>query len=170
MGCSPIFNMKPVEIQMGEISCEYSDKDVLFMREALKQARRAYRIGEVPVGAVVVCDDKIIARGYNRKEKSFNPTKHAEITAIEKACRKVKNWRLTECTLYVTLEPCMMCLGAVLEARIKRVVYGAPDFRMGFLEYFQKNSPPYAYDVDATPGVLAEESSLLMKNFFRERR
>jgi tRNA(adenine34) deaminase len=155
---------------MGEISCQYSEEDVLFMKEALKQARKAYEKGEVPVGAVIVCEGRIIARGYNKKESSFNPTNHAEIVAIENACRKVKNWRLMNCTMYVTLEPCMMCLGAVLEARIKRVVYGAPDFRMGFMNYFQKNNPPYAYDVDTTPGVLAEESSTLMKNFFRERR
>jgi tRNA(adenine34) deaminase len=155
---------------MCEISCQYSEEDVLFMREALKQAEKAYRHDEVPVGAVIVFDGKIIARGYNKKESSFNPTNHAEIVAIEKACRKLKNWRLTDCTMYVTLEPCMICTGAVLEARIKRVVYGAPDFRMGFLEYFKKQNPPYAYDVEATKGVLAEESSIMMKNFFREKR
>lgn len=144
--------------------------DIFFMKEALKLAKKAFYQNEVPVGAVVVLEGKIIARGYNRKEKDMRTTRHAEIIAIEKACKKLKNWRLTGCEIYVTLEPCMMCTGAILESRIKRVIYGASDPRMGFLRYFRENQPPYAGDVEITAGIMAEESSHLMKDFFKERR
>jgi len=149
---------------------EIFDNDIWFMRKALAQARRAFSAGEVPVGAVVVKDGNIISRGHNRKEGRFLPTRHGEIEAIEKACRKLKNWRLTGCTLYCTLEPCMMCTGAILESRIKRVVYGAPDLRMGFLNNFKINRPPYAYDVEVTPGVMEDETAQIMRDFFIMRR
>lgn len=147
-----------------------TDTDITFMKKALLQAKKAYKLGEVPVGAVIVRDGEIISRGYNKKEKKQSASMHAEIIAITRACKKVQNWRLEDCDIYVTLEPCMMCLGAILEARIKRVIFGADDLRMGFLKYFKENNVPYAYDVQFKGGVLAGESSKLLKSFFRERR
>lgn len=144
--------------------------NVHFMKEALKEARKAFDRHEVPVGAVIVRDGKIISRGYNKKESARKATRHAEIEAIEKACRKLENWRLNDCTIYVTLEPCMMCLGAILEARIKKVIFGADDLRMGFLRYFGEKKPPYAYSVEYESGVLGEDCAGLMRKFFKIRR
>ena len=101
--------------------------DIKFMKAALKCAKKAAAEGEVPIGAVVVCDGKIIARGYNKRTKRQIATAHAEIEAIEKACKKQKSWRIPECEIYVTLEPCPMCMGAMLNARIKKVYFGAPE-------------------------------------------
>jgi len=140
------------------------------MKAALGQARLAFLAGEVPVGAVVAKDGVIISRGRNRKESRKNPSRHAEMEALERACKKLQNWRLTGCTLYTTMEPCMMCLGVILESRIERVVYGTEDRRMGFLRYFKEQRPPYAYDVDFTPGVLGDEACRLLKEFFQLRR
>ena len=102
-----------------------------FMREALKQAKRAARLGEMPVGAVIVRNGEIISRAYNRRETKKNALYHAEITAIERACKRLGGWRLPNCEMYVTLEPCPMCAGAILNARIERVYYGAPDEKSG---------------------------------------
>ena len=96
-----------------------------FMNEALKEAKKAYKINEVPVGCIIVKDGKIISRGYNKREKTQNPLAHAEIICINKACKKINNWRLDGCDLYVTLQPCQMCLGAIKQARISNVYYGA---------------------------------------------
>lgn len=116
---------------------ENQNKDVTFgrhtefMRLALEQAEKAYAIGEVPVGCVVVCDDKVIATGYNTRETEQSALGHAEINAIEKACKALSSWRLSNCRIYVTLEPCMMCMGAILNARFKMVIFGASDPKRG---------------------------------------
>ena len=107
------------------------EKDEKFMKIALKEANKSFQLDEVPVGVVIVKDDKIIARGHNLRETKQDPTGHAEIIAIKKASKKLKSWRLIDCTMYVTLEPCSMCAGAIMWSRIKRVVYGAKDIKGG---------------------------------------
>ena len=146
--------------------------DDVCMREALALAHEAWRAGEVPVGAVVVKDGAIIGRGYNRPITSHDPTTHAEIVAIRDAAAHLKNYRLIDCELYVTLEPCMMCVGAMLHARLKRVVYGARDPKTGACGSVidlpgEKRLNHHAI---FTGGVLAEECSEMLKAFFRERR
>ncbi|MCD4783753.1 MAG: nucleoside deaminase [Candidatus Eremiobacteraeota bacterium] len=141
-----------------------------FMKAALSQAKKAYKKGEVPVGAVIVNDNKIISRSYNQKEGKMISVCHAEITAIEKACRKMKNWRLNDCCLYVTLEPCMMCMGAIIESRIQRIVYGADNFHLGFLRILKEQFPLYVKNMEIIPGIMAEESSSLLKEFFKAER
>lgn len=142
------------------------------MKEAIFEAECAYKNGEVPVGAVVVLGSEIIARGHNKTEASGDPTAHAEVVAIRAAAEALGNWRLLECTLYVTLEPCMMCAGAMFLARIPRLVWGAPDFRHGacgsFIDLFSKNHPIHTIDVER--GLLADESAQLLRTFFQEQR
>lgn len=152
---------------IGEISDREHRK---FMNAALAQAKKAYEKGEVPVGAVIVNDNKIISRSYNQKEGKMISVRHAEITAIEKACRKMGNWRLNECCLYVTLEPCMMCMGAIIESRIQRIVYGADNFRLGFLRILKEKFPLYVKNIEIISGIMAEESSNLLKEFFKAER
>ena len=117
------------------------EKDIYFMRKALEQAGKAYKINEVPVGAVIVKDGKIIARGYNKKETRKDSTEHAEINAIKKACKKLNTWRLIGCTMYVTLEPCSMCAGAIIQSRIDRLCIGTMDEKTG--SYVKKNVEKY---------------------------
>ncbi len=142
-----------------------------YMKEALKQAKKAYDYDEVPVGAVIVKDGKIISRGYNKRETKQLVTKHAEIDAIEKACKKLNSWRLDGCEMYVTLEPCLMCAGAILQSRIKKVYYGADDLKGGVVESITK-----IYDINFThkvqyeKGILKEESEKMIKEFFKELR
>ena len=146
--------------------------DEYYMKLALKQAMKAKQKDEVPVGAVIVKDDVVIARGYNLRESSFDPTSHAEINAIRKACKKMKSWRLEGATIYVTVEPCSMCAGAILWTRIKRVVYGAKDLKGGALGttynlYEIKNLNHYP---EITSDVLKDECSSLISDFFKEKR
>ena len=143
-----------------------------FMNEALKEAKKAYAKGEVPVGCVIVSDGKILARGHNQREKKNDPTSHAEIEAIRKACKKRKSWRLEDCDLYVTVEPCSMCAGAILWTRMKKVFYGTCDPKGGALGssyhlYEQKN---LNHHPETEGGILQEECKHLMKSFFKERR
>lgn len=142
------------------------------MTQALKEAKKAFEKGEVPIGAVIVIDDKIVSRGHNLREKQNLPTSHAEINAIEKASKKLKRWILDDATIYVTVEPCMMCVGAILQARIKRVVYGAPQEKFGSLggviDLLEVN--PFNHQVAVTRGVLKEQSIQLMQEFFRQIR
>ncbi len=147
------------------------DKDVLFMREALQEADKARKEGEVPVGAVLVKDKKIIARGHNKPVSGNDPTAHAEIVAIRNAGEKTQNYRLLGCELYVTLEPCAMCLGAAVQSRIKRLVFGALDPKSGAVESvmdfpFEKMN----HRVEVRGGVLAEECSKILRTFFERRR
>jgi tRNA(adenine34) deaminase len=145
--------------------------DIRFMRLALAQARRAADKGEVPVGAVIVRDGSVVARGSNRPISRTDPTAHAEIVAIRAAARKTGNYRLTGCELYVTVEPCAMCLGAILHARIKRLVYGADDPKAGAvhsLVRFPIEKTNHRMEIEA--GILAGESAALLRDFFKLRR
>lgn len=132
-----------------------------YMEEALKLAERAYDEDEIPVGAVVVYNDRIIGCGYNQKEKLNNPLKHAELIAIEEACDYIGDWRLNDCEIYVTLEPCQMCMGAIIESRIKKVVYGANKGDQMF--YNQKN-------IIVEGGMLESECLEIIQKFFKNKR
>ncbi len=143
-----------------------------YMREAIKQAKKAYALGEVPIGCVIVYQDKIIGRGYNRRNTDKNTLAHAEITAINKASRAMKDWRLEECTLYVTLEPCQMCAGAIVQARITETVIGAMNPKAGcggsVLNILEM--PEFNHQVTVRRGILVEECTELLKSFFQELR
>ena len=146
--------------------------DEKFMLQAIKEAKKSALMDEIPVGAVIVKDNKIIARGHNLREKSNDPTMHAEIVAIRKACKKLNSWRLPDCTIYVTIEPCSMCAGTLLWTRTKRIVYGAKDPKGGALcssfSLFDVKNINHRPEIDG--GILAEESSKLMKDFFKNKR
>ncbi len=146
--------------------------DESFMREALALAQQAWADGEVPVGAVVVKGDEIIGRGYNRPISGHDPTAHAEIQALRAAAAHLGNYRLPGCTLYVTIEPCTMCAGAIMHARIARVVYGARDAKTGahgsVVDLFAE--PRLNFHAEVIGGVLAEECGKLLSDFFAERR
>ena len=149
----------------------FSDEDVSFMREAMALARLAEDIDEVPVGALVVRDGEVIARAYNTRETSKCATHHAEILAIEEACRVLGGWRLPRCTLYVTMEPCAMCAGAIINARIPRVVYGAPDLRFGaFGSLINLAEVPLNHRPEVVGGVLGEENVEILRAYFRKKR
>jgi tRNA(adenine34) deaminase len=143
-----------------------------FMREALAEAQAAAVAGEVPIGAVAVYNGEIIGRGQNRVLRDVDPTAHAEIVAMRAAAKILNNYRLTGCELYVTLEPCAMCAGAMIHARLARLIYAAADPKAGaagsVLEVL--NHPRLNHQMAATPGVLAEESAALLREFFRQRR
>ena len=143
-----------------------------YMREALRQAKKAYALGEVPIGCVIVCGGKIIGRGYNRRNTDKNTLSHAEITAINKASKHVGDWRLEDCTLYVTLEPCQMCSGAIVQARIPEVVIGCMNPKAGcagsILNILQM--PEFNHQVNVTKGVLEEACSDMLTTFFKELR
>ena len=142
------------------------------MAEALKEARKAKKRGEVPVGAVVVHEGEVIARGYNRKESASDPTAHAEVVAITRAAKKLKRWRLAGTTLYVTLEPCLMCMGAIVQARIPRLVFASLDPKAGACGslYDISNDRRLNHRVHVTRGVAEEESRELLKEFFLKLR
>ncbi|MBU3839649.1 MAG: tRNA adenosine(34) deaminase TadA [Candidatus Ruminococcus intestinipullorum] len=148
------------------------NQDEKYMREALKQAKKAYLLEEVPIGCVIVYEGKIIGRGYNRRTVDKNPLAHAEIQAIRKASRKIGDWRLEECTMYVTLEPCQMCSGAIVQARIPRVVVGCMNPKAGCAGSIINllNMKEFNHQVDVTTGILEEECSMMMKKFFKELR
>ncbi|BEP30438.1 tRNA adenosine(34) deaminase TadA [Helicovermis profundi] len=143
-----------------------------YMKEAIIEAKKAYKLGEVPIGAVIVKNGEIIARSFNKKEIKKDPTSHAEIEVIKEATSKLNSWRLTDCDIYVTLEPCLMCSGAIYQSRIRRLVYGAKDIKMGMVE---SNLKVLDYDklnhhVDVISGILEDECSELIKTFFKELR
>ncbi len=141
------------------------------MKAALKEAQKAYAIGEIPVGAVVVYNGKIIARGHNLREKKQSVLEHAELIAIKKANQKVGSWRLEDCDLYVTLEPCPMCAGAIIQSRIKNLYFGAYDLKTGaaqsVLSLFEYR---FNHLVNFTGGIMQEECSTIIKDFFRQLR
>ena len=143
-----------------------------YMRAAIRQAKKAYGLGEGPIGCVIVYEGKIIGRGYNRRNTDKNTLAHAEITAINKASKKVGDWRLEGCTLYVTLEPCQMCAGAIVQARIDEVVMGSmnPKAGCGGSVLNLLEMPEFNHQVRVTRGVLEEECSLLLTQFFKELR
>lgn len=139
-----------------------------YMLEALKEANKAFKLGEVPIGAIIVKDNKIISRAFNKKESSNLATSHAEILAINKACKKLNNWRLLDCTLYVTVEPCLMCCGAIIQSRIKKVVYGTSNEHYGAVESIDNTLKKYNIEVENN--ILQNECSNIMKEFFKKRR
>lgn len=148
------------------------DNKEYFMRQALKEAKKAYQKLEVPVGVVIVKDDQIIAKAHNQKEEKNSPIKHAEIIAIEKACKKLKNWRLNDCEMYITLEPCPMCTGAIVNARMKKVYIGAMQLKTGacgskmnVIEEYQSEAK-----VEVEFDILQEECLAILQDFFRELR
>ncbi len=143
---------------------------IRFMRAALRRAQKGLAQGEVPVGAVVVCDGKIVGSGYNRRTQTQMASSHAEMYAIDRACKKLKSWRLPECDLYVTLEPCPMCLGAALNARIRKVYFGAYEQKGRSMtrELAERNLLNHTLELEG--GVLEEECSSLLSGFFRSMR
>lgn len=146
--------------------------DEKYMREAYKQAKKAYAIEEVPIGCVIVHEEKIIARAYNKRNTKKTTLAHAELLAIQKACKVIGDWRLEDCTMYITLEPCQMCAGAIVQARIPRVVIAASNAKAGcagsILNLLQMEA--FNHQVELTRGVLEEECSTMMKEFFKEMR
>ena len=141
-----------------------------FMKAALKCAQKALEEGEVPIGAVVVCDGKIISRGHNKRTKKQIATAHAEIEAIEKACKKLKSWRIPECELYVTLEPCPMCMGAMLNARIKKVYFGAYEAKGRSMTEQLAVANLVNHKIEVEGGVMKEECAQILSDFFSQMR
>ena len=146
--------------------------DKKYMKEAIKEAKKAWEKDEVPIGAVIVKDGKVIARAHNLRESKQIATAHAEIIAIEKACKKIGSWRLNDCTLYVTLEPCAMCSGAMILSRVDRIVYGASDPKGGCVDscikmYEQQGFNHYP---EVTSGILKDECSSMLTTFFKNKR
>lgn len=141
-----------------------------FMASALKCAKKAFEEGEVPIGAVVVLDGKVIARGHNRRTGKQIATAHAEVEAIEKACKKLKSWRIPECDLYVTLEPCPMCMGAALNARIRKIYYGAPEDKGRSLTREIAEANLLNHKIEVEGGVMEEECRKILTDFFSSMR
>jgi tRNA(adenine34) deaminase len=146
--------------------------DELYMRKALDMANRGFKRNDVPVGCVIVKDGKVIAKAYNTKNIKNCSINHAEILAIKKACKKLGTWHLDDCTLYVTMEPCLMCCGAILQARIGRVVYGTKCAKFGYVHSISEvlNSKKNNHQVSVTGGVLEDECSKILKKFFSNKR
>ena len=141
------------------------------MRLAIEQAKKAYEIDEVPIGAVVVKDGEVVGAGFNKRETGKNALYHAELAAIDEACKNFGGWRLWQCDLYVTLEPCPMCAGAIINSRLKKVVYGCEDYKAGSVKsVINLFDLPYNHKPEYISGVLAEECSSLLTNFFKELR
>lgn len=147
-------------------------RDETYMAIALEEARLAFDEGEVPIGAVVVCDGEVVARAHNRRETDADPSAHAEFAAMVAASQALERWRLTGCTVYVTLKPCLMCAGLMVNSRIDRCVYGAPDPKGGALGtlYDVSHDPRLNHEFEVTAGVCADECAELLRTFFRARR
>ncbi|MCH5142416.1 MAG: nucleoside deaminase [Clostridiales bacterium] len=144
--------------------------DIKFMKAALKCAEKALEEGEVPIGAVVVCEGKIIGRGHNRRTKKQMATAHAEIEAIDKACKKQKSWRIPECEIYITLEPCPMCMGAILNSRIKKVYFGAYEAKGRSMTNELASANLLNHTVEVEGGVMEEECKTILSTFFADMR
>jgi tRNA(adenine34) deaminase len=159
-------------VPRNKLSLEQASEDARWMRTALREAARAARKEEVPVGAVVVLDGRVIARAHNKPIQTHDPAAHAEILALRRAGRKLGNYRLNECSLYVTIEPCAMCAGAIVHARVKRLVYGAADPKSGACGSALKilNHPKLNHRVEMSKGVLKEECGAILIAFFQRRR
>lgn len=154
------------------IKGDIMDQDNTYMKEAIKEAKKAYELDETPIGAVIVYEDQIIGRGSNRRNTDKNSLAHAEIIAINEACHYMGDWRLEECTMYITLEPCPMCAGAIVQARIPKVIFGAASPKAGFagsvINVLQMNELNHRCEV--TQGVCEEEASELLRSYFRNMR
>ncbi|MET3700095.1 tRNA-adenosine deaminase [Bacillus oleivorans] len=148
------------------------NREQFFMSIAIEEAKKAKEIGEVPIGAVLVLHDQVIAKGHNRRETSQNALAHAEIIVIDEACKRLGTWRLEDCELYVTLEPCPMCAGAVVMSRVKKVIYGARDPKAGCAGTFMNllQDERFNHQCEVLEGVLAHECGLLLTDFFRVLR
>ncbi|WP_312202031.1 tRNA adenosine(34) deaminase TadA [Anaerospora hongkongensis] len=146
--------------------------DNYYMGLALEEAQKAYRMGEIPIGAVLVINDEVVAKAHNLRETCHDATAHAEVIVIQETCRKSKRWRLTGATLYVTIEPCPMCAGALVNSRVDRLVYGSADYKAGAVEslFNVVQNEALNHRMAVTAGVRGDECSALMKAFFRERR
>lgn len=138
-----------------------------YMNIALIEAKKAYKKNEVPIGCIIVKNNKIISKAYNKKEETNVVTKHAEIIAIEKACKKLKTWHLNDCILYTTVEPCLMCTGAIIQSRMKKVVYATENEKYGSLNKIVKESKS---KLEIEKNILAEKSISLLQNFFNKKR
>jgi hypothetical protein len=153
---------------------EYMDRDNYFLKEAVKQAKKAGEIGDVPIGCVIVFEDKIIARAYNRRNKDKSTLAHAEIIAIKKACKKLGDWRLEDCTMYITLEPCPMCAGAIIQSRIKKVVLGAMNPKAGcagsIINILQTDGFNHKTEISLIDEPLHSECVSLLTSFFKALR
>ncbi|MGO4539430.1 tRNA adenosine(34) deaminase TadA [Paenibacillus sp. 2TAB19] len=147
-------------------------EDQAWMTEAIAEARKAEQIGEVPIGAIIVRNNEIIGRGYNLRETHNDPTAHAEMVAIRDATERIGAWRLLDCTLYVTLEPCPMCAGAIVQSRVKRVVYGTTDPKAGCAGTLMNllQEPRFNHETELTSGILQQECASLLTQFFRKLR
>lgn len=158
----------------GMVKCKGVDmtSDEKWMRQAIKQAKKAEKLEEVPIGCVIVLNDKIIARGYNRRNIDHTSLAHAEMMAIKKACKKIGDWRLEECTLYVTLEPCQMCAGAIVQSRVKRVVIGAMNKKAGCAGsiFNLLEEDRFNHKAEVTRGILEDECAEMMSEFFKGLR
>lgn len=169
-------NIKKKTVKYGGASLEEEKSELKekqkYMREAVRQAKKAYQLGEVPIGCVIVYNGKIVARGYNRRNTDKNSLSHAEMNAIKKASKKLGDWRLDNCEMYVTLEPCQMCSGAMVQARIKKVYIGCMNPKAGcagsILNLLQ--IPEFNHQLEIERGILEQECSGLMKSFFRDLR
>lgn len=148
------------------------EQDNKYMKLALIEARKAFAKGEVPIGAVLVLDDKVIASGHNLRETENDATAHAEMIVIRQACKMLEKWRLSDATLYVTIEPCPMCAGALVMSRVKRVVYGSADYKAGAVESLFNivNNAGLNHQLEVTAGIMAEECRGIMREFFKMRR
>ena len=148
------------------------DIHIKFMKEALKEAKKAYEKDEVPIGCVIVKDNKIIARGHNLRETTFDPTAHAEIVAIRKATKKLKSWRLEDCDIYVTLEPCAMCAGALINSRLRSIYFGAYDKKAGCCGslYNLPTDKRFNHRLNVEGGIMEEECAKLLKDYFEKMR
>lgn len=148
------------------------EDDIYFMKEALKEAQNALLLDEVPIGAIITYDNKIIARAFNRRNTDKNSTSHAEILAISQACRIMGDWRLEDCTIYITLEPCPMCAGAIVQARVKKVVFGANSIKAGcggsIINLLEK--PEFNHKCIVEKGILENECALILSNYFKQMR
>lgn len=149
-----------------------NNNDIFFMKQALKCAKKALLLDEVPIGALIVKDGKIIAKGYNKSIKSTDTTAHAEIVAIRKACKKLNNYRLNDCTVYVTVEPCAMCTGALIWARVKRIVFGAYDIKAGACGsiFDIPSEKKLNHKIEVSGGLLQEECATIIREFFKNKR
>ncbi len=149
-----------------------TNQELYFMSLALEEARKAKEMGEVPIGAVVVCQNQVIGRGHNLREQNQDATAHAEIIAIQQACQKISSWRLWECQLFVTIEPCMMCSGAIINSQIPEIYFGARDPKAGMVQslYQLLSDQRLNHQVTIHEGLFGREASQIMQDFFREIR
>lgn len=140
------------------------------MNKAIEQAKKAIKTEDVPIGCIIVKNNKIISKSYNQKEKNNNAIKHAEILAIDKACKKLNNWHLEDCTLYSTTEPCVMCIGAIVQSRISKLVYAVENEKFGYSHFLNNETKIMNYNIEVTKGICRVEVENLLKNFFKNIR